>query len=50
LFRYSEPPGHAVQGRVMDWTVKDNMVDGLFYCTTSRTAEGTIPHLYKQQR
>jgi len=29
-------PGHAMHfmGRSMDWTLEDNMVDGLFFCAT----------------
>jgi len=42
----------AVQsmGRSMDWTLEDNMVDGLFFCPHSQVAEKAIPHLYKQER
>jgi len=33
----------------MDWTVEDDMVDGLF-CATLTAAEEPIPHLYRQER
>ena len=43
---------HAVQsvGRSMDWTLEDNMVDGLFFCATLTGRKEAIPHLYKQER
>ena len=31
----------------MDWTLEDNMVNGLCFCTT-QAAEVAIPHMYKQ--
>jgi len=35
----------------VDWTVKENMVGGLFLCgTLSHAAEGVMPHLCKQER
>ena len=34
----------------MDWTLEDNMVDGLFICATLTAAEEDIPHLYKHER
>jgi len=35
---HPEPSGRAAHGRAMDWTLEDNMVDGLFFCAklTSR--------------
>jgi len=35
-------------GRSMDWTLKDNMVNGLLLCAHSKAAEEAIPHLRKQ--
>ena len=29
-----EQSGHVVRGESMDWTVEDDMVDGLFFCAT----------------
>ena len=29
-----EPSGRLVRGGSMDWTVEDNMVDGLYFCAT----------------
>ena len=42
----------AVQstGRLMDWTLEDNMVDGLFFCATLTGRRGGMPHLHKQER
>jgi len=42
----------AVQsmGMSMEWTVEDNMVDGLFLCATLQGAEEAMPHLHKQER
>jgi len=37
-------------GRSMDWSLEDNMVDGLFFCATRTGAEEAIPLLYKQER
>ena len=37
-------------GRSIDWTLEDNMVDGLFICATLTGRRGDIPHLYKQER
>jgi len=34
----------------MDWTLEDNMVDGLFLCATLTSGRRAIPHLYKQER
>jgi len=34
----------------MDWTLEDNMVDGLFFCATLTGRKEAIPHLYKQER
>ena len=37
-------------GRSMDWTLEDNMVDGLFFCVTlTGRGEEAIPHLCKQE-
>ena len=36
-------------GRSMDWTLEDNMVDGLFFCATLTGRRGHT-HLYKQER
>jgi len=43
---------HAVQsmGRSMDWTLEDNMVNGLFFCATLTGRKEAIPHLYKQEQ
>jgi len=35
--------------RLMDWTLENNMVDGLFFCANSQAAEQAIPYLYKQE-
>jgi len=32
--RHPEPSGHALHRHAIDWTVKDNMVNGLFFCAT----------------
>jgi len=42
----------AVQsvGRSMDWTLEDDMVDGLIFCATLTGRRGGIPHLHKQER
>jgi len=34
----------------MDWTLEDNMVDGLFFCATLKGCRGGHTHLYKQER
>jgi len=34
----------------MDWTVKDNMVNGLFFCATLTSHRWVIPHMCKQER
>jgi len=36
-------------GRSIDWTLKDNMVEGFFFCPTL-TGRRVISHLYKQER
>ena len=36
--------------RSMDWTLENNMVDGLFFCATLTGRWGGRPHLYKQER
>jgi len=38
--------------RSKDWSLKDNMVNGLLLCArpTPQAEEGAIPHLYKQER
>ena len=42
----------AVQSMVrsMNWTLEDNMADGLFSCATLTGRRGGIPHLHKQER
>jgi len=35
--------------RSMDWTLQDNMVDGLFFCATLTSRRGSHTHLYKQE-
>jgi len=40
-------------GRLMDWTLEDNMVDSLFFCATltgHRRGHQAISHLYKQEQ
>ena len=34
----------------MDWTLKDNMVNSLFFCTTLEGRREAIPYLYKHER
>jgi len=36
--------------RSMDWTLEDNLVDGLFFCATLTGRKGGQTHLYKQER
>ena len=36
--------------RSMDWTLEDNMVDGLFFCATLTGGRGGHTHFYKQER
>jgi len=39
--------------RSMDWTLEENMVDGLFFCVTLtelQAAEGPVPNLCKEER
>jgi len=36
-------------GRSMDWTLEDNMVDGLFFCATLTGRKEAIPYLDKQE-
>jgi len=38
-----EQSGRAVHGRSMDWTTKDNMVDGLHFCATLTGCRGGRP-------
>ena len=42
----------AVQSMVrsMNWTLEDNMADGLFSCATLTGRRGGMPHLHKQER
>ena len=37
-------------GRSMDWTLEDNMADGLLFCATLTGRSGGHTHLYKQER
>ena len=41
LFHRPEPLGHAVHGGSMDWTLKDKVVDGLFFCATLTGRSGS---------
>jgi len=34
----------------MDWSVKDNMVKGMFFCATLTNRRGDLSYLYKQER
>jgi len=37
-------------GRSMDWTLKDNMVDGVLFCATLTGRRGGHTNLYKHER
>jgi len=36
--------------QTLDWTLNDNIVDGLFFCATLTSYRGAIPHLCKHER
>jgi len=45
-----EPSGRAVRVRSMDWTLEDDMDNGLFFCATLTGPRGGHTRLYQQER
>jgi len=50
MSHHPEPPGRAFHGRSINWTLKDNMFDGLFFCATLTGRKGGHTHLCKQKQ
>ena len=39
-----------ITGRSIDWTLENNMVNGLIFCALSQVAKSSIFHLCKQEQ